>query len=240
MLPERYLRATSAELMARHFRLIAARGDAPVALDWGDLADGHCTELTVTADDRPGFLAKVAGTLTANGINILAVDLFSREDGVVLDTFRLSEHSGHRPVKVVRRPRVEAALTDAVTGRLDVEGAVERWLARNPQKVSRRWGRAARGPSVRFDNEASATATAVDVRAQDRPGLAFTIADTLARLGLNITFAKIATDRALALDVFYVTEGGLKLPPEALPRVEKALLAVLGGEERTGLVKEGK
>jgi [protein-PII] uridylyltransferase len=240
MLPERYLRATSAELMARHFRLIAARGDAPVALDWGDLADGHCTELTVTADDRPGFLAKVAGTLTANGINILAVDLFAREDGVVLDTFRLSEHSGHRPVKAVRRPKVEAVLTDAVTGRLDVEGAVERWLAKNPQKARRHWGRAARGPSVRFDNEASATATAVDVRAQDRPGLAFTIADALARLGLNITFAKIATDRALALDVFYVTNGGLKLPPEALPRVEETLLAVLGGEERAGLVKEGK
>ena len=83
-------------------------------------------------------------------------------------------------------------------------------------------------------------ATVVDVRAQDRPGLAFTIADTLARLGLNITFAKIATDRALALDVFYVTDGGLKLPPEALPRVEETLLAVLGGDERAGLVKERK
>jgi [protein-PII] uridylyltransferase len=240
MLPERYLRATGADLMARHFRLIAGRRDAPVALDWSDLADGHCTELTVTADDRPGFLAKVAGTLTANGINILAVDLFSREDGVVLDTFRLSEHSGHLPVKAARRPKVEADLTDAVTGKRAVEGAVERWLARNPQKVRRHWGRAARGPSVRFDNEASATATVVDVRAHDRPGLAFTIADTLARLGLNITFAKIATDRALALDVFYVTDGGVKLPPEALPRVEESLLAVLGENEQAGLVKERK
>jgi len=240
MLPERYIRATSAELMARHFRLIAARGDAPVAVDWRDLEDGHCTELTVTAEDRPGFLAKVAGTLTANGINILAVDLFSREDGVVLDTFRLSEHSGHRPVKVSRRPKVELGLADAVSGTLDVESAVERWLARNPLKARRAWGRAARRPSVRFDNEASATATAVDVRAHDRPGLAFTLADALARLGLNITFAKIATDRALALDVFYVTDGGLKLPPEALPRIEESLLAVLGGDERAGLVKERK
>jgi [protein-PII] uridylyltransferase len=240
MLPERYLRATGAELMARHFHLIAARGGAPVVLDWRDLEDGHCTELTVTADDRPGFLAKVAGTLTANGINILAVDLFSREDGVVLDTFRVSEHSGHRPVKASRRPKVEADLAAAVSGTLDVEGAVERWLARNPPKVRRAWGRAARGPSVRFDNEASAAATVVDVRAQDRPGLAFTLADTLARLGLNITFAKIATDRALALDVFYVTGGGLKLSPEALPRIEESLLTVLGGDERAGPAKEGK
>ena len=43
-------------------------------------------------------------------------------------------------------------------------------------------------------------ATVVEVRAVDRPGLAWTIADTLARLGLDITFAKIATAKALALD----------------------------------------
>jgi len=240
MLSDRYLRATDAEHLARHFRLIAERGDAPVALDWRDLADGHYTELTVTADDRPGFLAKVAGTLTASGINILAVDLFSREDGVVLDTFRLSEHSGHRPVKAARRVKVAAGLAAAVEGRLDVEQAVDHWLARNPQKARHRWGRAARGPSVRFDNEASAAATVVDVRAQDRPGLAFAIADTLARLGLNITFAKIATDRALALDVFYVTDGGHKLAPEALARVEASLLTALQGGKETKFAKEGR
>ncbi|MGE5347265.1 MAG: [protein-PII] uridylyltransferase [Acidithiobacillales bacterium] len=231
MLPERYLRATGAERMARHFRLIERRGTAQVALDWRDLAEEHCTELTVTADDRPGFFAKVAGTLTANGINILSVDLFSREDGIVLDTLMLSEHSGHRPVKAARRARAEAGLAEAVAGRTDVGEAVERWLAGNPPRARRPWGRAARPPSVRFDNEASATATVVDVRAQDRPGLAFTIAETLARLGLNITFAKIATDRALALDVFYVTDGGHKLAPEALTRVETALLEAL---ERRG------
>jgi UTP:GlnB (protein PII) uridylyltransferase len=79
----------------------------------------------------------------------------------------------------------------------------------------------------------------IDVRAQDRPGLAFTIADTLARLGLNITFAKIATDRALALDIFYATEDGRKLEPEALFRVETALLPALGAE-RAKSTKERK
>ena len=68
---------------------------------------------------------------------------------------------------------------------------------------------------MRFDQEISATATVIEVKAQDRPGLAWTIADTLARLGLDIRFAKIATAKALALDVFYVTDaGGLKLAPE--------------------------
>ena len=230
MLPERYLRNTDTGHLVRHFKMLASRGDAPVLLEWQDLEDEHCTELTVVADDRPGFFAKVAGSLTANGINVLAVDLFSRDDGVVIDTFMLSEHFEHLPVKPSRRDSVAALVEDAVLGRADVAVSVDRWLSRNPRKPRRRWGRADRGPSVRFDNEASASATVVEVRVADRPGLAFHIASTLAGLGLDITFAKVATDRSLALDVFYVAEGGRKLPAEALPNVESALLAVLAGE----------
>ena len=44
--------------MARHFRLVSGRGEAPAAFEWRDLADGHCTELTLVTDDRPGLLAQ--------------------------------------------------------------------------------------------------------------------------------------------------------------------------------------
>ena len=82
-------------------------------------------------------------------------------------------------------------------------------------------------------------ATVIEVRAQDRPGLAWTIADTLARLGLDISFAKVATAKALALDVFYVTDGrGQKLESESLPRVEAALLAALAERSPAPTAKE--
>jgi [protein-PII] uridylyltransferase len=229
LLPERYFRATDAFHMARHFRLVRGRGQARVAFEWRDLEGGHASELTLVADDRPGLFAAVAGTLTAHGVNVLAVDLFNRRDGVVVDTFRLSVASPHRPLEPERRERVERALAAAVAGTYDVEAAVARWLQRNPPRARRAWGRAARGPSVRFDQESSAAATVIEVRAQDRPGLAWTIARTLARLGLDISFAKIATAKALALDVFYVTGGGAKLPASELGRVEAALLEALGG-----------
>ncbi len=122
----------------------------------------------------------------------------------------------------------------ALAGSHDVAAAVARWLQKNPQRTRSAWGRAARGPSVRFDQESSATATVIEVKAQDRPGLAWTIAGTLAQLGLDISFAKIATAKALALDVFYVTgAGGRKLAPEDLAGVEEALLAALGGRPTT-------
>ena len=233
LLPERYLRATDATHMARHFRLVSHRGGAPAAFEWRDLSDGHCTELTLVTDDRPGLLARVAGTLTAHGVNILAVDLFNRSDGVVIDTFRLSEVSSHRPVKPERRASVEQDVKGALAGTHDVEAAVARRLQKNPPRARSAWGRAARGPSVRFDQESSATATVIEVKAQDRPGLAWTIAGTLAQLGLSISFAKIATAKALALDVFYVTRAGGKLAPEDLAGVEAALLAALGGRPTT-------
>ncbi len=220
--------------MARHFRLVSGRGEAKAAFEWRDLADGHCTELTLVTDDRPGLLASVAGTLTAHGVNILSVDLFNRRDGLVIDTFRLSEVSSHRPVKPERRARVEQDVVAALSGSHDVAAAVAARLRKNPRRTRRALGRAARGPSVRFDQEISATATVIEVKAQDRPGLAWTIADTLARRGLDIRFAKVATAKALALDVFYVTgASGGKLAPEDLAGVEEALLAALGGRPTT-------
>ena len=81
----------------------------------------------------------------------------------------------------------------------------------------------------------------VEVRAQDQPGLAYTIAEALAELGLDITFAKIATAKALALDVFYVTDAQKrKLSPEALPAVEQALLRALGTRTKRNPTKEAE
>ena len=219
--------------MASHFRLVHSRGDRPAAFEWADGGDGRGSELTVTATDRPGLFALLAGTLAVQGIDILGADLFSRSDGVVLDTLRVGEVPGQRPLRPERRARLEAVLLDAVAGRLDVPEAFDKWRAHGATRTRRPGGRAARAPSVRFDQEASAVATVVEVKAPDQPGLAYTLAHTLAELGLDITSARIATAKALALDVFYVRDGeGRKLDPDAAAAVEQALLAALGARDK--------
>ena len=241
LLPERYLRTTDSERMARHFRLLCSRHERPVAVDWHDLERGRASEVTVTARDRRGLFAAVSGTLSASNIDILSVDLFSRADGLVLDTLRVSELPEHAPVSAERKARIEAALTKAVSGETDVLTTVERWRRSQRRRSPRHWGRIARRPSVRFDTDGSATATIVEVRAPDQPGLAFTISEALAGLGLDITFAKIATAKALALDVFYVTDAaGMKLLPEVLGEVESALLGALGVQPDKEATKEAR
>ena len=95
---------------------------------------------------------------------------------------------------------IEKALGEAGAAMTDVVRTVERWRRSLRRRPRRNWGRTPRRPSVRFDNDGSATATIVEVRAPDQPGLAFTLSEALAELGLDITFAKIATAKALALD----------------------------------------
>jgi [protein-PII] uridylyltransferase len=226
LMPERYLRATDPERLEGHFRLVQRLPPASLAAEWRAVEERHHTELTVCARDAPGLLARLAGTLTAQGINILSVEVYTREDGVVLDTFRLADTGSGRPVSSGRWPAVEQALEAAVGGRTDVAQAIEWWRRRSlPRPRRRRAG----APAVRFDSESSRLATVVEVRAEDEPGLVHLLAATLAGLGLDISFAKIATEKSLALDVFYVTDarGGGKLGPERLAAVEAALLDAL-------------
>ena len=87
-------------------------------------------------------------------------------------------------------------------------------------------------PAVRFDSTASAESSVVEVRAEDEPGLAYRIASVLSAHGLNIGFAKIATEKSHALDVFYVTDAaGAKLEREEMLRLEAALSAALDPRE---------
>ncbi len=228
MLPERYLRTTEADQIAQQLRLIKRLAREPLAVDWQTLESGHCTRMTICTRDSKGLFARIAGTLTAHGINILSADINTREDGVVIDTFKVCAVGSHAPISAERWPVIEQSLKAAIQGDYDVGAAVEKWLAGTKHRGKKRGRHHSIKPSVCFDSEASATSTVIEVRAEDEPGLAFKIARTLASLGLNITFAKIASEKNHALDVFYVSNAaGRKLIPNEIPTIERALLEAL-------------
>jgi [protein-PII] uridylyltransferase len=74
-----------------------------------------------------------------------------------------------------------------------------------------------------IDDESSAHSTLLEVVAQDRPGLLFRIAEVLAELKCNIEIALIDTEGEMALDVFYLTSNGDKLPQSLQDSVREAL-----------------
>ncbi|MFQ5848160.1 MAG: [protein-PII] uridylyltransferase [Candidatus Methylomirabilales bacterium] len=204
--PVRYLLAVPVAKMAAHLRMVEriAQGEE-LAVQWTPYPlVGHC-EVTVCAFGRPGRFAQIVGTLTANRMNILDAQIFTRRDGLVLRTFHVDDGKGAVITDEEVWRRLEMDLGRVLAGQMDVGQLI---LARQ-REVLRRPARKGGTPPltrVEFDNYVSETHTVIDVRTHDRLGLLYTISRVLRELGLDLRLAKITTEVEHVVDVFYVTE----------------------------------
>ena len=226
LLPERYVRTASPEVVANHLRLIEELESD--AFRWKWVQKGSTiTELTVCARDRHGLFADVAGSLTAQGIEILSAEVNTREDGIAIDVFTLRTASTHQAIEARKWISIEGALRSAIKGESDVAALVEKWQTQNaPRRRVRGTNRRQQKlPTVVCDNKAAQSATIVEVRAADETGLAYKIASAATALGFEIVYAKITTEKSDAFDVFYVTDAeGMRLSAAAMQALELATL----------------
>lgn len=225
LLPQRYQQINTAAAVATHLSMLQQMNNEGFAVGWAR-ARNSTTELAICAPDRHGLFASLAGTLAANGVEIMSAELNTREDGIAIDTFVLRQAATGQSVEEHRYQAIEAALAKAVAGKLDVVRMIERWRIRNaPRRRSAIVPARRRSlPRVVCDNEVSASSTLIEVQAVDEAGLAYKVARALTELELEIVCARIATERSDALDVFYVTGAdGLKLPEEMHESIEQAV-----------------
>jgi [protein-PII] uridylyltransferase len=188
-------------------------------LTWVDRPEQGCSELIVVCWDRHLLLARVAGALAAQGINILSADLFQRGDDVVLDVFRVAR-TDFTPVTNERtKARVKSSIEEAFeTGKFDFSQAIAE--ARRPFKGLEEV--AAEVPQRVYLNQMlSPEHTVIELQALDRIGLLYDVFLAIGQLGLNIAHARINTEKGVALDAIYVQDkGGQKVE-------DKAVLATL-------------
>jgi len=228
-LPARYPSLVPPEVIAAHVEMVRALGPRPVLTDWRASDRGPYTVLSVCVPDARGVLGRLAGAITGAGLDILSVDVFTRDDGVVLDVFRVSDAMGAGPVQPVPEERwkeITGEIEAVLEGARDPAEAVERQRAR---QARRRRRRPPAPPAVRFVPPDASGRTVVEVRADDQPGVVYRIATTLSQLGLDISLAKISTEKNQALDVFYVTEEGAPLGRGRHDEIRGALMEALGG-----------
>lgn len=231
MLPDDYSRFTPPQVIIEHIRLAASLNSRPIKTGWRVNNQARCTDLHLCARNRRGLFAAVAGALTAQGINILSVNLNTRTDGVVIDSFKVRDAAGEPINDPARWEQIDTTLIRALGGQFDIAAAVEKRLrTQSGSKFSSRRKMLLKAPTrFSWDNFSSNKSTILEVRTGDRLGLAYKIASTLTSLSLDIVFAKVATEKHLALDIFYVTNAaGEKLADGELSVIEDALRLALG------------
>jgi [protein-PII] uridylyltransferase len=229
-MPVRYLLTTSEAKIASHLRLVQHLGGSSLATRLQHFPQIGYSEFTVCTLSHPGLFANIVGVLSAHRINVLSAQIYTRSDGVVIDTFQVNNLQGMAVCNESLWQRVEAELNGVLKGSIQVEDLI----AANRKGYRERFGKKvlALPPRVEFDNHISDAYTVIDVRAGDRLGLLYLISQTLSFLGLDIAYAKIATEVDQAMDVFYVTEReGGKVEDEArLAWIKSTLEEVLSRE----------
>jgi len=203
-LPVRYLRTHSEAEIAEHVALAAKSEARGVALDIRSLESAW--QLTVIAADRPGLFARVAGTLAGFGMNILRAEAFSNRRGQVLDTFVFADPTRTLELNPTELDRLRSTAERVILRKLEV-----RDLLKNRPKPKPPSRKVRVRTAIRFDDEASATATLIEIVAEDRPGLLYELASAISSRGGNIEVVLIDTQANRAIDVFYVTLSGRKL-----------------------------
>jgi len=213
-LPDRYfLIHTAAEIvtdlrLTNRFMRNLLHDDPEISLapviECADEPDRGCSRVKICTWDRSGLFSKLAGSFTAAGLNILSAQIFTRSDRVVLDTFDVTSARNGMLATKEEKEKFGQLLGKALLDHLDFDSLIARQKMVNPLYQSLEGEHI--GTEIVFDNDTSQRCTVIDVETEDRVGLLYTLSQTLSELGLDISIAKISTEKGAAMDSFYVTE----------------------------------
>jgi [protein-PII] uridylyltransferase len=226
-MPRRYVLATPAASVARHARVVAQAkaGEPLVHIAPLEGSSGDLAEVVIVAPDRPGLLARLAGMLYMNRLDVQGAQVYSREmpygvDAVdVFTVRRLDDDPGALLRLATKLPRDLVAL-------LESDAAFEKVMASRAHTGIPRPEPAVRS-EVEIDNHASDRFTVIEVFGRDRPGLLYAVAKAIYELGLSISLSKVNTEGRRVADVFYVTEQGAKLSEKRFAEIRERLVTAV-------------
>ena len=183
--------------------------------------------VVVAAPDRPGLLAQVTGVLALHGLGVQSADAMST-DGVAIETFTVDAAIGLWPTHEDLRHVLGEVLALRVDLTVLLENREETYSG-----ARRTWSAHPIIPSVTVDNDESAQATILEVRAADQLGLLHRLTSVLFECDLDVTAARVSTIGGEVVDAFYVRDqSGAKLDDDAqIERVLSELRMIISGGE---------
>ncbi|NND84671.1 MAG: HD domain-containing protein, partial [Acidimicrobiia bacterium] len=191
-LDEGYRDRVPTDAIAAHLRLLAHDDPEAIRAEVVEMRGGVAT-VAVVAPDRVGLLAELTGRASVVGLDIVAANLFTRRDGIAVDIFDLAVVRGdlgqavEEWIAALGSPQPPGGLAEAVA----VQAHAYRHEA-GEMEVSVR----ARTIGVKRE---------VRVRAPDRRGLLFSVANALGGLDLSIDTVRVDTRAGIAHQVVVCT-----------------------------------
>ena len=217
LLPERYFVQASPELISLHIGMVNrllttinaadSVGSLRPIVEWKNDLNRAYTLVNVVTWDRAGLFYRLAGALSVAGLNILSAKVISRADHIAIDTFRVIE-PGHGPVQ--NQAAMDLFLKNVEASLVQNKDLLPDIVAQAKKiRVSRlaQEERALHGnlpPIVEVYRELELKRTIIEIQAQDQIGLLYRVARVIFEHGFDITFARISTERGVAMDTFYI------------------------------------
>ncbi len=161
------------------------------------------TNVTVITKDFPSLLSKLCGVFAINDANIHSAKIFTRKDGIVIDTFLVTDFRSHKRVDTNKYEKMKEDFHSVINGFMQLHHEVaklkSRWW-RIENKFFKRTGQ------IKITFEKHDRYTIIDVHSPDRLGFLYHVTNKMNELGLIIYFARISTKGDDIVDSFYVLD----------------------------------
>jgi [protein-PII] uridylyltransferase len=214
LLPERYFLHTGVDELALHLQMIHqllnqiqhsdSLGSLAPIINWRNDVDLNMTIVNVVTWDRAGLFYKLAGALSLAGVSISNTRAISRGDHISIDTFYVMDPQGGRVTQTRAKEVFESHLNDCLMHGKELLPSIMELEAQTQQQKPKEPQLAPFPPTVNVYHELSLKRTILEVQAVDRIGLLYRLAREVTHRGFNISFARVATERDIAMDTFYI------------------------------------
>jgi len=219
LLPERYFIHADTSEIALHIQMVnrllhsitatESVGSLKPVIDWKDDLNRSLTAVNVVTWDRAGLFYKLAGAFSVAGLNILGARVISRADHIAIDKFHVVEPGRgvvqNQAAMETFGKTVELALVANKDLYPDIMAQAAKFNSRYSTVSAPSDALHSSFPStVEVYHELSMQRTIVEIQAHDQIGLLYLMAKAIYDHGFDITFARIGTERGIALDTFYI------------------------------------
>ena len=220
LLPERYFIQTEAPEITLHIAMVnrllhaisaaESLGALRPIIEWQDDLNRSYTTVHVVTWDRTGLFYKLAGAFSVAGLSILSARITTRTDHIAIDTFHIVEPGrgvvqNQQAMEIFART-VEEALVNNKDLLPDITTQAEKFAAVTRYTAPSQTLPATFPPIVEVYHELSLKRIIVEVQAHDQIGLLYRLVKAISDHGYNTTFARISTERSVAIDTFYIEQ----------------------------------